>query len=260
MTTIWDVIDFLRDHFNLSSIAGEEEYTNFTIDLSSANSDKEYIFNGSQLVVSKIDSQAYIKFNSRRKPLIDLRQHRTHNINYDRFFITNDAGSGTLELLCGRKGLYKTDFVTEKVGQMEFWSKYAYQEFTTVQADKNLSSVTLPNLTNYTIEAAYPMFYFGSVVNTNAAANYIDSPGGVEPMVQCDLGGAGWLDCCELNGGSCWVVGNGTLPGVFFYGNVDIKSKVDFNSITTFRVENAVCHLDALRFYSIYSGIRVIVK
>jgi len=85
---------------------GEGTYYVIKLDLTEARDNKKLSFSGNRMIVQKIDSQAHVKLNSLKNPDIDLSVVPFIKTRFDRFYITNDAKKGTLELLCGTKGMF----------------------------------------------------------------------------------------------------------------------------------------------------------
>lgn len=99
----------------LEKTRGEGFYHKFDIDLSSANSDKEFPYSGDRILTSRIDSKAEIKLNSRKNELIDLKEIGKIKAPFKRFYLTNPAGSSgqKLTLYAGNKGMFEPDLIFE---------------------------------------------------------------------------------------------------------------------------------------------------
>jgi Right handed beta helix region len=110
----------------LEKTGGEGLYNKFTIDLSVAHTDEEYFFSGDRLTVEDVDDAVTIKLNSRKNDPIDLQKIPEIHAPITKFYVTNDAGSGDLKLLCGSKGMFEAkkkleivtnaDYIIKKVG------------------------------------------------------------------------------------------------------------------------------------------------
>lgn len=94
----------------LDQTGGLGIYKVFEIPLSTANTDKRFTYLGDQLIVTQFPTgnSAYIRLNDKRNDLIDLDIVRHINSDFNEFFLTNPTGSGTLKILAGSKGMFKT--------------------------------------------------------------------------------------------------------------------------------------------------------
>ncbi len=106
-----DLIDYFKSLIDFSEIEkifpdGKGIYSLFEIDLSENRNNKEYFFNGDQLIVINCDNQVYLRLNSVENDLIDLLIVRSINTPYKKFYITNTASSGYLKILVGSGGIF----------------------------------------------------------------------------------------------------------------------------------------------------------
>lgn len=91
----------------LEKTGGEGLYHKFEFDLSEARTDEEYEFSGDRLTVEDVDDAVTIKLNSKKNSPVDLQKIPEIHGAIKRFFVTNAAGSGTLKLLAGSKGMFE---------------------------------------------------------------------------------------------------------------------------------------------------------
>lgn len=98
----------IQDYFDtwLKDTGGVGAYTTFEIDLSEAHDEKEYGFRGNQIIIVKSDSTAYIKLNTLRNQNISTTAVGGIQTPFKKFYITNEANTGTLEILVGSKGVF----------------------------------------------------------------------------------------------------------------------------------------------------------
>lgn len=107
------IIDDIKDFFFgktqlnfLQSIGGQGVYSIDTIDLSVAHTDHEVLFDGESIIVIQCDSSAYMKLHTKKNDLIPLDKVAFTKARFEKFYITNDAGSGSLILLLGKSGMF----------------------------------------------------------------------------------------------------------------------------------------------------------
>ena len=93
----------------LEKTGGEGLYHNFDIDLSVTHTNEEYEFSGDRLIVESVEDAVTLKLNSIKNSAIDLQKIPRIKGSIKRFFITNAAGSGTLKLIGGCKGMFDAE-------------------------------------------------------------------------------------------------------------------------------------------------------
>jgi len=86
-----------------------------SIDLSTSHNFKTILNRGKYIYIAKIDSTAFLSFTTSTDTygLIDLTKIRELYIpeGFNKFYITNPAGNGTLELIVADCGLYFDDYL-----------------------------------------------------------------------------------------------------------------------------------------------------
>lgn len=134
---------------------------------------------------------------------------------------------------------------------MEFWSIPAKVEFRAAAGDKTMSSVAIPNITGYTIERAYAFISIDSLFEMAGNRVSLD----VDQYVQVDKSAAGWLSAIKFEDNSFDTHSDFGYPmGGKIVGDVDILTRVAFNTSTDFRWLQAKSNADALDMY-IRSGV-----
>jgi hypothetical protein len=113
LMNIYEIWASIQDFFSWEKIQklypeGKGIYELFEIDLSTAHIDRQYNFNGNQLIITDCEAQAYLRLNNIKNDLIDINVVR--NIGptpFKEFYITNSASVGkTLKILAGAGGLF----------------------------------------------------------------------------------------------------------------------------------------------------------
>lgn len=105
-----NIMGLIQNYFKdwLTRTGGVGAYTTFLIDLSEAHSEQGYNFSGDQIIIVKSDSKAYIKLNDKRNENIDTTCINQINTPFKMFYITNDVGTGLLEILVGTEGIFNS--------------------------------------------------------------------------------------------------------------------------------------------------------
>lgn len=91
----------------LEETGGEGLYHKHEFDLSVARTDEGHKSVGDRLMVETVDDAVTIKLNSRKNPSIDLQKFPLIKSPIKKFYITNDAGSGNLDILVGSEGMFE---------------------------------------------------------------------------------------------------------------------------------------------------------
>jgi len=104
----------------LEKTGGEGLYHKFVIDLSVAHTDERYDFSGDRFTVENIEDQAYVRLGNRKNSLIDLHKIPELHAPFRQFFITNEAGTGVLEILVGAKGMFEAKKKPEIVANPDY--------------------------------------------------------------------------------------------------------------------------------------------
>ena len=104
-----DIFDLLTGGFNrLNKFAkGQGVYNVFEYDLSIARSDIEENFMGNHLIVTECGDEAFLKLNDKKNASIPIDVIRNIESPYRNFYLTNDAGEGTLKILAGSGGIFR---------------------------------------------------------------------------------------------------------------------------------------------------------
>lgn len=100
---------------------GRGHYGKFEIDLSKAHTDEEYSFYGDHFTVEDCPDAVTVKFNDRTNPSVDLEKIDEIEAPFTKFYITNVAGSGTLKLLTGSKGMF---YAKKKINNLVLGADY----------------------------------------------------------------------------------------------------------------------------------------
>lgn len=110
----------------LERTGGEGLYHKFEIDLSVAHTDELYEYSGDRFTVENAPDAVTVKLNSVKNSAIDLQEIPEIHSPFTKFYITNIAGTGTLKLLMGSKGMFEAkkklnlevapNFVIYKIG------------------------------------------------------------------------------------------------------------------------------------------------
>jgi len=105
-----DILDWLTGGYQkLDRMGGGKGiYNLFEYDLSKARDKKEIIFYGDQLIITKCEDSAYIRLNDETNDPIDLTAVKEINSPFRKFYLSNDAGAGDLNILAGAEGIFKT--------------------------------------------------------------------------------------------------------------------------------------------------------
>jgi len=139
--------------------------------------------------------------------------------------------------------------------EISFYSDPVSFMLNSTAADQALGDVVIPNISGYTIEAAYATMLFDGFHNSAGAVNGLEA----DEYIQADLSAAGYINAIKLID-SCFESYNDTrYRGGLFHGSYDISSRVDWNSTTNFKWASADVEQNNMYFFNVVTGIRLLI-
>lgn len=86
-------------------------YWPLAVDMATARTNQEKLFEGNFISVDRVFTagKLYLRLNERDNPLIDLTRMKSVQGPFYRFFLTNEAGTGGIDLMISRGYAFRTD-------------------------------------------------------------------------------------------------------------------------------------------------------
>ena len=151
------------------------------------------------------------------------------------------------------------DLIPSQCFMLEFWGDGLDIALTTANADYSLGTITLPAISDVTIEQAYILFRCDALRDTSGAGNRLDQ----NETIQVKENAAGaYTTGINLDVNQFYVMANATEGGgTAITGDVDIQSEVDaFGDTYAFQWTSGRCLGNNLTFYQCRIGLRLICK
>lgn len=123
--------------------------------------------------------------------------------------------------------------------------------------DVTLPNVVIPDLGTYTIEKAYAMFCIPSWYNSSASLNQLTT----DTFIQVDRAAAGYINAIPIADRTVIGIAGATSGGgTLVHGGIDISSRVINDATTNFKWVSVVVTGSNMMFYSVQTGIKLIVS
>ena len=145
----------------------------------------------------------------------------------------------------------------EGIGYLSFWSLPKEVTVDSVAGTEVLNSVSIPDISDYTVRYARAMVDFADIRDLSGALNYVD--GGQKIQID-NVAAGGWIDAINIPDRCCQVPANGIVKEPILHGTIDIKAKVNFNDTISFQWLNADALGSSLSMYRLTTGIYMVVN
>jgi hypothetical protein len=145
-----------------------------------------------------------------------------------------------------------------RIDRRLFWSTaQASRTLTTVAQDLALSNVVVSGIpAGAVISRALALFKYGSLENTNAAANDLDAAG-LTPAVQVRLSTGAFIDGIDLVDEMLSVGGSARGGGDLLVGTIDVQSQVAGNGTYNFQLDDVRATGNNLVVHDIQTGLLI---